>query len=659
MPHGGPAPSVGAWLDALASGAADEETSLHSLDALIRTAPDAAWEVLSLLDQYYRRGKIDDAVRRRVQSRLDETHHTVATPPPGEIHHTVATPPPAGVPRTRGGAAPIQPSRAPRTVAVGDCLRGRYRIAALLGEGGMGTVFEAVDEYRLDLPELSQRLALKVLHPIVSGRPEVFNELRHEFQHLQGLSHPNIVRVHEFDRDGELAFFTMELLRGAPLSRLTGPGRRPLDRRHALAIVRDAGAALAFAHAHGVVHGDIKPQNIFITEEGGLRVFDFGAAHAVMHGPWISDFQSNPGSPSATPAFASCEVLESLRPDARDDLYSFACVVYILLAGRHPFDELSSVEARSRRLQLLRPAGLSRGQWHALREGLAWSRSQRPRDFAAWLQRLDLEEASTQLPSLAALLATSPPPAPRRWTGSAVGATAAVVLVLVGGWLNGSAPGSAGARARTALETWAATRIGDARSFGLRLLAGARNLTAAAPVEAGAAVGRSDLGAARTAAADNTARADVARGVSAPTTAPAGAAAASSRLAALAGAAGSRGDIRAAPDRLELAADLVAVSVADPVARLMVRRRGRLNGETHFEWWTESGTAKPGDDFVPVMSRTERIADGKDGVKLLVPVVSDPARREARDFFIVIGNPGAGASLGARTRAMVIIPAAN
>ena len=74
---------------------------------------------------------------------------------------------------------------------------------------------------------------------------------------------------------------------------------------------------------------------------------------------------------------------------------------------------------------------------------------------------------------------------------------------------------------------------------------------------------------------------------------------------------------------------------------------------------TESGTAKPGDDFVPVMSRTERIADGKDGVKLLVPVVSDPARREARDFFIVIGNPGAGASLGARTRAMVIIPAAN
>ena len=90
---------------------------------------------------------------------------------------------------------------------------------------------------------------------------------------------PNIVRVHEFDRDGGVAFFTMELLSGALLSRvLNARGAVALPRPEALAVIRDIGAALVHAHSRGVVHGDVNPQNIFITNEGDLRVLDFGAA---------------------------------------------------------------------------------------------------------------------------------------------------------------------------------------------------------------------------------------------------------------------------------------------------------------------------------------------------------------------------------------------
>ncbi len=133
----------------------------------------------------------------------------------------------------------------------------------------MGTVFEAVDDFRLAAPPSGQRLAIKVLHTAVTKRAELFAELRREFQNLQLLSHPNIVRVYEFDRDGPLAFFTMELLNGALLSRVL-LSRKPLrlEFAHSLAVIRDVGAAIAHAHSRGVVHGDINPQNIFITGRG-------------------------------------------------------------------------------------------------------------------------------------------------------------------------------------------------------------------------------------------------------------------------------------------------------------------------------------------------------------------------------------------------------
>jgi hypothetical protein len=108
--------------------------------------------------------------------------------------------------------------------------------------------------------------------------------------------------------------------------------------------------------------------------------------------------------------------------------------------------------------------------------------------------------------------------------------------------------------------------------------------------------------------------------------------------------------------RVELAADAIDVPLTDPAARIVVRRRGSLQGAVTFTWWTESGTAKPGHDFIAVAPHQEVIEDGKNSVSLFIPVVGDATRQQPKSFYVVINDPGPGATLGARTLTMVTIP---
>jgi Protein kinase domain len=479
------------WLDALCAGTCDQDAFLRAVTGLSRKTPDACWEVLSLLDQYYRRGKIAFELFQKLESHLqsvavraetkanvevsvplpaqspaprDKTPRIASVPP-----RPTAPPPASPAPATAPRAAPPPPAAPPATAAipatvaipvtaavpapaaippatpraeppiprsagqraqpaVGDLLRGRYRLERILGKGGTGSVFEAVDTYRTDSSDPGQRLALKVLYPAVAAQPELFTELRAEFEHLQGLSHPNVVRVHGFDRDGDTAFFTMELLNGYLLSKVLELKHDiPLNRSHAFAIIRGVGDALAHAHSRGVVHGDVSPRNIFITNSGEVRVLDFGAAHAVGPGPWISAFEAQPQPPVATPRYASCQLLEGQRPDARDDLYALACLAYVLLAGSHPFKDHTAVEARTLHLKPRRPAGLTGGQWQALRTGLSIERERRPAGMEEWLRRLDPRRNTRRLPALSAIM--NPTPSPRLFrTDYAM--TGAVVIVV-------------------------------------------------------------------------------------------------------------------------------------------------------------------------------------------------------------------------------------
>ena len=678
------------WLDALASGSCDQGRFLREVDALVQKTPDAPWEVLSLLDQYYRLGKIKPGpfhalklhLEEQVLGRRPDTEISVplplAHPQPAAKRDAVPVRIAAARHRTgstAAGAAPAvserdrkpapprapEPSRA-RVLAEGDVLRDRYRLVRMLGQGGVGTVFEAIDQYRLALPAVRQAVAVKVLHAAVTHRQDLLAELRGEFWHLQSLSHPNIVRAFELDRDGDTEFFTMELLRGAPLSRvLAAHSGRALHRPYALAIIRDVGAALVHAHARGVVHGDINPGNILITSEGEVRVLDFGASRRVQDGPWIADFELPHPRPVATPAYASCQVLAGQAPGPRDDLYAFACVAYVLLTGRHPFAGQTAVGAQALHLRPRRPAGLTRRQWRALRGALEFARERRAPALPECLHRLDLRAAARRLPALPVLM-TAPPRGRRAAIVTTV--SALVLLMAVAGlWLRTDhdalrrdvtvsaahltwrAMGAGTIIARTWERALARAGIRDGASGDTRAPPAPDSVAPAAQPSAG----DRDAPVPTSAAQGPVASSAAATGASAGDAGPLPGARRAGAPQPAARAATTRA-------RIALAADIVEVPASEPMARVVVSRAGNARGDVSFTWWTESGTARPGEDYVAVAPRVAHIADSRTSVSLLVPVVVDSTRRQSRNFYVVIDEASRGASLGARTVTMVTVP---
>lgn len=270
-----------------------------------------------------------------------------------------------------------------RTVAlaVGSIIKERFVLEDELGRGGMGIVFKARDLRMEEAQDRNPFVAVKILNDEFKRHPESLKALQREFRKAQSLAHPNVVTVGDFDRDGGNVFMTMELLDGEPLDqvikRTQGAG---LEKRLALRITRDICRAMAYAHERGIVHSDFKPANAFLTGDGVVKVFDFGIARAARTGNQASGTVTlfDAGTLGAlTPAYASCEMIEGLEPDVRDDVYAIACVAYELLTGKHPFDRKSAEQARAAGLAPARPAGLSRGQWAALRRGLAFKRENR------------------------------------------------------------------------------------------------------------------------------------------------------------------------------------------------------------------------------------------------------------------------------------------
>jgi len=270
---------------------------------------------------------------------------------------------------------PVPRDSARADLGVGDVLCDRYVIESELASGGMGTVYKALDQSRSEHTEADAYVAIKVLHEKTRTRSDVLAKLRREFYCAQALSHRSIVKVYELDLH-QIPFFTMELVDGESLP---GVMQRfhplPLPRSYVYAVIRETGEGLAHAHDRRVIHGDIKPQNVMVTNSGEVRILDFGTS----------------GEASVlTPAYASCELLEGREADPRDDLFALACLSYELLAGEHPFHHRRSTEARTLKIAPSRPPGLTGRQWRALSRGLAWDRADRPASMRDWLADLDL-----------------------------------------------------------------------------------------------------------------------------------------------------------------------------------------------------------------------------------------------------------------------------
>jgi hypothetical protein len=287
------------------------------------------------------------------------------------------------------GAEPGAPLE--RMKGVGDTLNGRFVLEECVGFGGMGTVYKALDLRKLEASDRNPYIAIKVLNVQFQGHPKSLIALQREARKAQALAHPNIVSVYDFDRDGSMVYLTMEYLAGRALSQLLrAPNFRGMPFAEAMTIVSGMGKALAYAHERGFVHCDFKPANVILTDNGGVKVIDFGIARVFQKAEEDADVTVfDPGSLGAlTPAYASPEMLENREPDPRDDIYALGCITYELLTGRHPFNRLSATQARDAGMRAQRPPELGHRQWRALRSALAFERNARTPSINAFLQEI-------------------------------------------------------------------------------------------------------------------------------------------------------------------------------------------------------------------------------------------------------------------------------
>lgn len=270
----------------------------------------------------------------------------------------------------------LDPREEARAIGIGTMLKDRFILDSEIGRGGMGTVYRAVDRRRLEAMHRQPYVAIKLLSGDFRRHPDALRTIEAEARKAQELAHPNIVTVHDFERDGQHPFIVMELLEGDPLDGLLArtPGE-PLQSANADAIIRGLCAGLAHAHQRAVVHADIKPANIFIGPEFSVKLLDFGIASATRAGGFDPTTLGGLTLPYASPG-----MIEGAAREPRDDVYGLACVVYLILAGRHPFSGASAVTARDQRLTAQRPAGLSDQAWTVLAAALAFDPALRPAD---------------------------------------------------------------------------------------------------------------------------------------------------------------------------------------------------------------------------------------------------------------------------------------
>jgi serine/threonine protein kinase/tetratricopeptide (TPR) repeat protein len=246
-----------------------------------------------------------------------------------------AIPPPA-FSTVPGRPAPADPDAAPIFPVPGDTL-GHYQIVEQIGAGGTGVVYRASDS------RLKREVAIKVLLETFASDPARLALFTQEAQAVAALSHPNILTLHDVGTERGLWYAVTELLHGQTLRTRMARGPLPIDEavEHAIEVAH----GLAAAHAKDIVHMDLKPENLMVTEDGWLKILDFGVARVGRQVPLTDDDTTPTRSPErawGTPAYMSPEQVCGDPIDHRTDLFSLGTILYEMLSGRHPFRRGSS-----------------------------------------------------------------------------------------------------------------------------------------------------------------------------------------------------------------------------------------------------------------------------------------------------------------------------
>jgi serine/threonine-protein kinase len=207
-----------------------------------------------------------------------------------------------------------------------EVLNDRYRLVAQQGSGGMAVIYKAQDM------ALGRTVAIKILRPTLTDDPSFLARFRNEARAVANLAHPNIVTVHDVGSDGRTHYIVMEFVKGEDLKKVVrAEGALSIDRALNLSIQICAG--IGFAHRAGLVHADVKPQNVLVADENVVKVTDFGIAQALS--------ETQPGERQSvvwgSPHYFAPEQARGERPSPASDVYSIGIVMFELLTGRLPY----------------------------------------------------------------------------------------------------------------------------------------------------------------------------------------------------------------------------------------------------------------------------------------------------------------------------------
>jgi len=214
----------------------------------------------------------------------------------------------------------------PEGLGKGELFAGRFELIEELGAGGMGIVYRAYDK------KVGEEIALKILHPEIALEERTVDRFRNEIKLARRISHRNVCRMHELHEEGKTLFITMEYVSGQDLKGLIRESGA-LGTGRALSIAKQVAEGLCEAHNLGVIHRDLKPQNIMVDKEGTAKIMDFGIARSLRAAGMTAE-----GMIIGTPEYMAPEQVEGLEADQRTDIYAMGAILFEMVTGRVPFE---------------------------------------------------------------------------------------------------------------------------------------------------------------------------------------------------------------------------------------------------------------------------------------------------------------------------------
>jgi hypothetical protein len=545
-----------------------------------------------------------------------------------------------------------------------------YRLRARLGHCRLGPIYEAQDE--LSRISGSQNFAAVLLvDDRIASRPGFDADFERGATELKSIAHPNIVKLLEFGRDNNRYYLVNELLESASL-RFVLSDAGTLPPAETTAVLRAVGDALQYLHAKGVVHGNLRPENVLVTFGYEVKLLD------IVPNGWLV----NPNDALGVPARA---------PDKRDDVFGLACLAYEMLSGRHPYNGNTAQEAYRAGLEAERIENCTDRQWRALANALSVHRDDRTPNVAQFLDefgvsvaqklktvvKADVPPPAPAAPAYAAptyvaptYTAPEPPPALARPVLAeramreaperrGILGTLVVALLVIGA-------GIAAWYYQDPLRTFASDLATEVETQMSRESPAARtdvpSASTTAPLEQAPAI------------TDDTPATVLAPGASVPeprkpatpqpeVVASADTAASQPRAAApqpepatelpppareIVAPPPPREQVVptppapapaavAGPTRFAFQQDVVTVRESDVAARIVIRRSGSLAGAASVSWWTADGTAVADGDYADLGARIERFASGEASRTVFVPLTNDAVAEQAKSFRVMLG----------------------